>query len=244
MILHQQSWFASRNHLPSCSLVLQRSKCDGLSRTSLLLRNHVNQVRVLDTSFLYETKPIYVEDQPSFINGACIVTQKQSTPERQAITHAERPGGLFAFWGMPHSAVPELRPACDQGAVPGGRYKPWAVSEHRAVSGASKRAQLLVLKPVHNHLHTFNVDADSEAANSMRVSLRSCSLALREQPSSASMASRDTCLAPSRSSVRSVAGSTTTGHYEHRDQLLLAFLRRWQRVFRKDDKTRSSRAFK
>jgi len=30
-------------------------------------------VNVVDTSFLYETSPMYVEDQPSFVNGACIV---------------------------------------------------------------------------------------------------------------------------------------------------------------------------
>jgi hypothetical protein len=42
---------------------------------------------------------MYVEDQPSFINSACIVTQKQSTSERQVITHAERPGGLYLLFG-------------------------------------------------------------------------------------------------------------------------------------------------
>jgi dihydroneopterin aldolase/2-amino-4-hydroxy-6-hydroxymethyldihydropteridine diphosphokinase/dihydropteroate synthase len=31
-------------------------------------------VHVVDTSFLYESKPMYVENQPSFINGACIVS--------------------------------------------------------------------------------------------------------------------------------------------------------------------------
>ena len=30
-------------------------------------------VTVIDTSFLYETSPMYVEDQPCFVNGACIV---------------------------------------------------------------------------------------------------------------------------------------------------------------------------
>jgi dihydroneopterin aldolase/2-amino-4-hydroxy-6-hydroxymethyldihydropteridine diphosphokinase/dihydropteroate synthase len=34
-------------------------------------------VNVIDTSFLYESKPMYVENQPSFINGACVVS---STP--------------------------------------------------------------------------------------------------------------------------------------------------------------------
>lgn len=31
------------------------------------------QLEVVDTSFLYETAPMYVPDQPSFINGACMV---------------------------------------------------------------------------------------------------------------------------------------------------------------------------
>jgi dihydroneopterin aldolase / 2-amino-4-hydroxy-6-hydroxymethyldihydropteridine diphosphokinase / dihydropteroate synthase len=31
------------------------------------------QVFIMDTSFLYETTPMYVTDQPSFINCACLV---------------------------------------------------------------------------------------------------------------------------------------------------------------------------
>jgi hypothetical protein len=31
-------------------------------------------MRIVDTSFLYETKPMYVEDQGSFVNGACEVS--------------------------------------------------------------------------------------------------------------------------------------------------------------------------
>jgi dihydroneopterin aldolase/2-amino-4-hydroxy-6-hydroxymethyldihydropteridine diphosphokinase/dihydropteroate synthase len=30
-------------------------------------------VHVVDTSFLYESKPMYIENQPAFVNGACIV---------------------------------------------------------------------------------------------------------------------------------------------------------------------------
>ena len=30
-------------------------------------------VRIIDTSFLYKTKPMYVTDQPAFINAACMV---------------------------------------------------------------------------------------------------------------------------------------------------------------------------
>ena len=36
-------------------------------------------VDVVNSSFLYETKPMYVTDQPSFINGACIVRMPCST---------------------------------------------------------------------------------------------------------------------------------------------------------------------
>lgn len=32
-------------------------------------------VSVVDTSFMYETAPMYVVDQPSFINCACMVSQ-------------------------------------------------------------------------------------------------------------------------------------------------------------------------
>lgn len=31
------------------------------------------EIAVIDTSFLYETAPMYVTDQPSFVNGACLV---------------------------------------------------------------------------------------------------------------------------------------------------------------------------
>ena len=31
-------------------------------------------VRIIDTSFLYKTKPMYVNDQPAFINAACMVS--------------------------------------------------------------------------------------------------------------------------------------------------------------------------
>ena len=30
-------------------------------------------VRIIDTSFLYKTNPMYVTDQPAFINAACMV---------------------------------------------------------------------------------------------------------------------------------------------------------------------------
>lgn len=32
------------------------------------------QVVIMDTSFLYETAPMYVEDQPLFVNGTCLVS--------------------------------------------------------------------------------------------------------------------------------------------------------------------------
>ncbi|KAG8750511.1 trifunctional dihydropteroate synthetase [Serendipita sp. 396] len=33
-----------------------------------------SDIRIVDTSFLYETRPMYVLDQPKFINGACLVS--------------------------------------------------------------------------------------------------------------------------------------------------------------------------
>ena len=35
--------------------------------------NNLPFVRIIDTSFLYKTAPMYVTDQPPFINGACMV---------------------------------------------------------------------------------------------------------------------------------------------------------------------------
>ena len=42
-------------------------------------------VFVVDTSFLYETAPMYVTDQPSFINCACVVSHKFSMFPAQPI---------------------------------------------------------------------------------------------------------------------------------------------------------------
>jgi 7,8-dihydro-6-hydroxymethylpterin-pyrophosphokinase (HPPK) len=42
--------------------------------------------RIVDTSFLYETAPMYVTDQPSFINCACLV----------------RPSDRSCFFTSPH----------------------------------------------------------------------------------------------------------------------------------------------
>jgi len=43
----------------------------------LAVSDDINQkdaeVAIIDTSFLYETAPMYVADQPSFVNGACLV---------------------------------------------------------------------------------------------------------------------------------------------------------------------------
>ncbi|PVG01625.1 Dihydropteroate synthase [Serendipita vermifera] len=47
---------------------------------SYLERN--SDVRVVDTSFLYETQPMYVSDQPKFINAACLIS---SSLEPQAL---------------------------------------------------------------------------------------------------------------------------------------------------------------
>jgi len=41
-------------------------------------------MRIVDTSFLYETKPMYVEDQERFVNGACEVSGDQNPGECSA----------------------------------------------------------------------------------------------------------------------------------------------------------------
>lgn len=38
-----------------------------------ILKDVAGKVDIVNTSFLYESTPMYVEDQPSFINGACMV---------------------------------------------------------------------------------------------------------------------------------------------------------------------------
>ena len=77
-------------------------------------------------------------------------------------------------------------------------------------SGSSRRAPSgMLLRPISNHPHTSKIDAESEAASSMRASVLSRSLALREHASSASMA-RDDRNISSASSVRSVARSTVS----------------------------------
>ena len=40
-------------------------------------------VRIIDTSFLYKTKPMYVTDQPAFINAACMVYLFPSSCQKQ-----------------------------------------------------------------------------------------------------------------------------------------------------------------
>jgi dihydroneopterin aldolase/2-amino-4-hydroxy-6-hydroxymethyldihydropteridine diphosphokinase/dihydropteroate synthase len=42
-------------------------------------------VDVVNTSFLYETKPMYVTDQPSFINGSCMVRAPYSAAVRKLV---------------------------------------------------------------------------------------------------------------------------------------------------------------
>lgn len=39
-----------------------------------LLESGDSKINVVDTSFLYETEPMYVEDQLRFVNGACLVS--------------------------------------------------------------------------------------------------------------------------------------------------------------------------
>ena len=39
-------------------------------------------VSVVNTSFLYETAPMYVTDQPSYINGACVVNAFPPSPAK------------------------------------------------------------------------------------------------------------------------------------------------------------------
>lgn len=44
------------------------------------------EITIIDTSFLYETAPMYVTDQPSFVNGACLVRLHSICHERWLFT--------------------------------------------------------------------------------------------------------------------------------------------------------------
>ena len=52
--------------------LLERPECRPSSQSS--------GVTIVNTSFLYETAPMYVTDQPSFLNCACIVRSVLSPP--------------------------------------------------------------------------------------------------------------------------------------------------------------------
>lgn len=59
----------------SAALALGSNLGDRLAyiEAALQLLDAHNDVRVVDTSFLYETQPMYYSDQPNFLNGACRV---------------------------------------------------------------------------------------------------------------------------------------------------------------------------
>jgi len=46
--------------------------------TAIRILETQHGVRVVDTSFLYETSPMYMKDQPRFVNGACLVSNSTS----------------------------------------------------------------------------------------------------------------------------------------------------------------------
>lgn len=46
--------------------------------TALRILETQHKIRVVDTSFLYESNPMYLKDQPAFINGACLVRKSVS----------------------------------------------------------------------------------------------------------------------------------------------------------------------
>ena len=59
-------------------LALGSNMCDSTANTnSPRLLEQGDNVRVVDTSFLYETPPMYVKDQPPFFT-ACKVTKTNS----------------------------------------------------------------------------------------------------------------------------------------------------------------------
>ena len=47
--------------------------------TALRILETQHGIRVVDTSFLYESSPMYFKDQPPFVNGACLVNISLAT---------------------------------------------------------------------------------------------------------------------------------------------------------------------
>lgn len=87
-------------------------------------------ISVLSTSFLYETAPMYVEDQPSFINCACLVSSLH-TLDNKTLSSTQVETSLEAR---------ELLEVCKQiesavGRVPSVRFGPRAVDLDIVVYG-------------------------------------------------------------------------------------------------------------
>lgn len=79
-------------------------------------------MRIVDTSFLYETKPMYVEDQERFVNGACEVSGSPGASEGvcqpEANNNVDRDFAHTDRASRPTSsyrARPRARQACRQG---------------------------------------------------------------------------------------------------------------------------------
>ncbi|CAB4480653.1 Dihydropteroate synthase [Rhizophagus irregularis] len=128
------------NHLAYIGLGSNMSNC--VENINEALRLFEPECRILDTSFLYETSPMYVVDQPNFINAACkIVTNldpeellvklkniESNMGRTQTIRYGQRPIDLdILFYDdieyvsstltIPHQLMSErefvLRPLCD-----------------------------------------------------------------------------------------------------------------------------------
>ncbi|CAG8551921.1 7820_t:CDS:2 [Rhizophagus irregularis] len=128
------------NHLAYIGLGSNMGNC--VENINEALRLFEPECRILDTSFLYETSPMYVVDQPNFINAACkIVTNldpeellvklkniESNMGRTQTIRYGQRPIDLdILFYDdieyvsssltIPHQLMSErefvLRPLCD-----------------------------------------------------------------------------------------------------------------------------------
>ena len=54
--------------------------------TALRMLETQHGIRVVDTSFLYESSPMYMLDQPHFVNGACLVSDSASKSTDAVLT--------------------------------------------------------------------------------------------------------------------------------------------------------------
>jgi dihydroneopterin aldolase/2-amino-4-hydroxy-6-hydroxymethyldihydropteridine diphosphokinase/dihydropteroate synthase len=89
------------------ALRLLESPSDFLDTSHDILNQKDAEIAIIDTSFLYETAPMYVTGQPSFVNGACLVCTSFVSSRTMIVYHAFVPGSNEFAPNHPPSGVEE-----------------------------------------------------------------------------------------------------------------------------------------